>query len=69
MQGKKLFTSIREDFNDGVTFELNLGGQIRILYLLRMLGRDSKKIIWTKFRFSKVQKMKGEREKSVVIVA
>lgn len=31
MQGKKLFTSIREDFNDGVTFELNLGGQI-ILY-------------------------------------
>lgn len=32
MQGKKLFTSIREHFNDGVTFELNLGGQIRILY-------------------------------------
>ena len=24
MQGKKLFTLIREHFNDGVTFELNL---------------------------------------------
>lgn len=29
MQGKRAFTLIREDFNDGVTFELNLGGQIR----------------------------------------
>lgn len=32
MQGEKLFSSVREDFNDGVTFEPNLGGQIRILY-------------------------------------
>lgn len=31
MQGKESLTSVKEDFNDEVTFELNHVGQIRFL--------------------------------------
>lgn len=70
MQGKESFTSIKEDFNDGVTFELDIGGTSNVFVGRKYWeGIPGWEIILTTLRFSEVQGMIREWEKSITMTA